>query len=139
MILVTYAQRYEVLLFFGKSPEVEVEMWKLAFVITLFLVPGCKYSPVLWSATGNYPADRVISNAVYGEQGIIRAKIIRRLSLQKNENCTQHNPEVCSEAYRGLSDADLCKRYSSNNNEVLWERSRRKLNCSKQSDSPSSK
>tara|TARA_Y100001968_G_C19323948_1_gene700730 strand:+ start:1037 stop:1177 length:141 start_codon:yes stop_codon:yes gene_type:complete len=44
-----------------------------------------------------------------------------RLQLQENENCTEDNPEACAEAWREISDADFCKRYSPTNKLVARE------------------
>jgi hypothetical protein len=56
-----------------------------------------------------------------------------------NRVCNPDNPEACAEAWREISDADFCKRYSPTNKLVARELERRKLDCSKLGDSASSK
>ena len=56
-----------------------------------------------------------------------------------NRDCSAGNYRACSKAWREISDADFCKRYSPTNKVVAWELERRKLDCSKLGVSASSK
>ena len=59
--------------------------------------------------------------------------------IERNELCSPDNADACFEAWRKISDADFCKRYSPTNELVALELKRRKLDCSKLDDSASSK
>jgi formylglycine-generating enzyme required for sulfatase activity len=58
---------------------------------------------------------------------------------QHNRICNPDRPDVCFEAWREISDADFCKRYSPTNKLVTQYLAKRKIDCSKLGDSTSSK
>ena len=92
--------------------------------------------PLLFTGcTGNPIADGALRGALEGPMHAL----FRDLNTEKNKNCTVDNPEACSEAWRGISDADFCKRYSPTMMVVAKELERRKLDCSKPSDPASYK
>ena len=107
----------------------EVRYLAITMIIPLLLT-GC---------TGNLIGDAVLHGVTDAPSRNFMKALRMRLELQKNENCTEDNPKACAEAWREISDADFCKRYSPTNKLVAREIERRKLDCSKLGDSVSSK